>query len=106
MKIVEIIHVFINHFNHTRITQHAEDSLTMDLANAQLWFFAKGSFAPRYVYFDEECNIARQFPLVADTQGEFGPVFLKEQPEGDYTMKLRHADGRLLLSLNTGEDEG
>ena len=59
------------------------------LPGAKMYFYASGTVTPKDTYSDEALTIANTNPVIADSQGQFGDIFLS----GEYSCKLTDSIG-------------
>lgn len=84
--------------------QRVDDSNGHPLDGAQLFFFEEGTSTPKDTYSDENFVTPNANPVIADSQGQFGDIFLNGvyrtelQDKNDVTQPDYPADG-------VGEDQ-
>jgi hypothetical protein len=65
--------------------QRVEDNNGHPLDGAQLFFFEEGTSTPKDTYSDEDFVTPNANPVIADSQGQFGDIFL----DGVYRVELQ-----------------
>jgi hypothetical protein len=73
------------------------------LAGAKLYFYEKETTVPKYVYSDEGCNIPFPHPVIADSSGEFQPIYLETMAEDQYEVVLKTQHDESLIQCSTHE---
>ncbi len=68
--------------------QRVEDLNGHPLPGAKMYFYESGTVTPKDTYSDEALTTPNTNPVIADSQGQFGNIFLS----GAYSVKLTDAD--------------
>ena len=68
--------------------QRVEDLNGHPLPGAKMYFYESQTVTPKDTYSDEALTVPNTNPVIADSQGQFGDIFLS----GAYSVKLDDAD--------------
>lgn len=78
--------------------QFAVSAAGVPLAGALLYFYETGTNTPQNTYQDAALTIANANPIVADSAGQFGSVFLLSSP--NYRVTLTDASGTQIWTMD------
>ena len=69
------------------------------LCGASIGFYKPGTTEPVMVYADEALLVAHPNPVVANSSGEFPPIFV-EDPNEQVAMRLNNIRGQIIMSAD------